>query len=457
MPADIRSESASLGCRCLIEGLFGYRPDLPNGKITLSPCFPRDWDQAELRTSYVHLRYRRTADRLVFSFKLSTTADVTLCLPVSRTRVLAVRGADGYTLHPAFGGQEIRIPLGQVSCGMVEITLAGETIPHTMPQYTAQPGTVLSLPVTGELLRLDDPQGVLASCSPDTSRADVVPADAGGHHLLFAQVRLDGVEYRQVFRLDFPETAAKQALAARQRVEVPPQAGFRSLDIAPLFNGDVREIYRQAYLSPRPATISVRIGIDGYSPWTFPHWENTAPEITLDRLTGLRGADGLLRTAQGVPFAVSDGERNIAFTSTWDNWPTRITLPAGMAGKAVFLLICGTTSPMQGGADNARLIFRYADDVEEVLPLRHPVNYWSLCPLYAKAACPEQDSHCDYSYEEDAFCLPAVPPETLQLGKNCRAMVTAFRLREDAALAAITLESLSPEIVCGVMAATVCV
>ena len=112
---------------------------------------------------------------------------------------------------------------------------------------------------------------------------------------------------------------------------------------------------------------------------------------------------------------------------------------------------------MQGGADNARLIFRYTDDVEEVLPLRHPVNYWSLCPLYAKAACPEQDSHCDYSYEEDAFCLPAVPPETLQLGKNCRAMVTAFRLREDAALAAITLESLSPEIVCGVMAATVCV
>lgn len=112
-----------------------------------------------------------------------------------------------------------------------------------------------------------------------------------------------GVEYRQVFRLDFPETAAKQALAARQRVEVPPQADFRPLDIAPLFNGDVREIYRQAYLSPRPATISVRIGIDGYSPWTFPHWENTAPEITLDRLAGLRGADGLLRTAQGVPFA----------------------------------------------------------------------------------------------------------------------------------------------------------
>ena len=455
MPGDLRSESASLGCRCLIEGLFGYRPDLPNGRVTLSPCFPRDWDHAELRTTYIHLRYRRTDDRLVFSFKLSAAADVTLRLPVSRTRVLAVRGADTYTLHPAFGGQEVHIPLGRVACGMVEITLAGETIPHAIPQYTAQPGTALSLPVTGELLRLDDPQGALASSSLESTRASVIPADAGGHHLLFAQVRLDGAEYRQVFRLDFPETAAERALAERQRVEVPQQADFRPLDIAPLFNGDVREIYRQAYLSPRPATISVRIGTDDYSPWTFPHWDNIAPEITLEHLAGLRGADGLLRTTQGVPFAVSDGERNIAFTSTWDNWPTRVTVPADTAGKAVFLLICGTTSPMQGGADNARLLFRYADGTQEMLPLRHPVNYWSLCPLYAKAACPEQGSHCDYSYETDAFCLPATPPETLQLGQNCRAMVTAFRLREDTVLTDITLESLSPEIVCGVMAVTI--
>ena len=70
-----------------------------------------------------------------------------------------------------------------------------------------------------------------------------------------------------------------------------------------------------------------------------------------------------------------------------------------------------------------------------------PFNFWSLCPW----------GGLDYSYETDAFCLPAEPPPMAQLGNNCRAMVLSWRLRPGEILESVTLEALSQEVVIGLM------
>ena len=114
-------------------------------------------------------------------------------------------------------------------------------------------------------------------------------------------------------------------------------------------------------------------------------------------------------------------------------------------GEAVWVLVCGSTNPMQGRIANAVLRFRYADGQEELLELVPPLNFWSLCHF----------GGADYDYPRDAFSLPKEPPPQVQLGENCRAMVYGWKLRSDIPLKDVTLETLSQEVVIGLMGLSV--
>ena len=99
---------------------------------------------------------------------------------------------------------------------------------------------------------------------------------------------------------------------------------------------------------------------------------------------------------------------------------------------------------MQTLLANAVLRFKYSDSTAEELELVPPTNFWALSG-YGTA---------DYSYETDSFCLPAVPPPTVQLGTSNRAMVYSHALKQDAAasIVAVELEVLSLEVVIGILA-----
>jgi hypothetical protein len=201
-------------------------------------------------------------------------------------------------------------------------------------------------------------------------------------------------------------------------------------------------IFKQDYLSPRPRTCSVRLGSNGYHSWPFYFWGAKLPEIDLSSAQSMLDSDGRLVTPQGAPFAWSAGERNCAFTSQWDNWPRQVTIPIGTAAKAVWLLVCGLTDPMQGRIANALIGLKYSNGDVDRIELTPPMNFWSLCGLPDGA---------DYNYKRDAFALPRTPPVTVQLGKNCRAVVLNRRLRQGLALDSLTLETLSQEVVIGLM------
>jgi hypothetical protein len=150
--------------------------------------------------------------------------------------------------------------------------------------------------------------------------------------------------------------------------------------------------------------------------------------------------DGQLVTPQGVPFVAPTATRNAAFASLWDNWPDQVTVPVDQSAAAVWLLIAGSTQPLQGRIANSVVHFRYADGVEERLDLVPPLNFYMLCPWGS-----------DYNQESDAFALGETPPLMVQLGSNCRAMLYGWRLREGVKLKEVTLEALSQEVVVGLM------
>ena len=307
------------------------------------------------------------------------------------------------------------------------------------------------------IVSIDDPQQALASHSVVGGVVSAVLApNISGHFLICVNVRLlataaakTGPVQRRLFKLNVTDRVSEAAHAAKTEIPADEAVGatYTPVDISAHLNGNLSTIFHPdggGYLEPRPKTCSARIGSDGWSAWTFTYGQGSpAPWPTF-----FPNASGSITTPQGAQFDVrAEAERNVAFVSQWHNYPTNVTIDLRqskvLAGDTLWLLISGSTNNMQTRLANAAITFSYADGTAERLELVPPLNYWTLAPV----------GGVDYDYVRDGFCLPPVPPPTVQLGEANRAMVYSWRAK--GAMAAVTVEALSLEVVLGLLAVSV--
>jgi hypothetical protein len=443
------ADCTNMFARVVVEGLFGWDPDLPNGVVHVRPAFPSAWPSAAISTPDFSLRFESRDGVDAWHVQVTRAADMDLRLPARAERISAVTVAGraaAWTSEPGHGCSIVRVTVPAATEAHVEIRREGRVAPHApATRVTADRGTQVELRAPrGRVTAVRDLHGILDGTRVDGSTIRARVAGRPGHHLVVAEVTVGELTQLHVFKITVSDPAAERAAVLRTPRRALPGSAWSCIDMEAELAADVTQIFRQRYLSPRPATCSVRLGEDGYSAWTFAYWGDQPPVIDLSHLPELSGGTGLVTTPQGVPFRVSGSDRNIGFTSLWDNWPRSVTVPVGRRARTAWTLVCGSTFPMQLRIPNARLRFRYAGGDEESLDLVPPLNFWCLCPWGGR----------DYSYETDAFCLPAEPPPMVELGAACRAMVLSWTLRPDAVLESVTLEALSQEVVIGLMAVT---
>jgi hypothetical protein len=275
-----------------------------------------------------------------------------------------------------------------------------------------------------------------------------------GFHTVIAKAEVGKTHQNSVFRIEVNDPKGDELQKARFVHEIPQNVIWETIDIRPLLNANITTIYQQKYLSPRPNTVSVRLGTDGYSPWTFWHWKSKLPEIRTDKVVNMLDDKNRIITPQGIPFNWNTGSNNVAFTSMWDNYPVKIDFPVNKSGNAVYFLVSGSTNVMQCQIANAVIRLNYSDGKTDSLELVPPVNYWNLSTISQNIDQADKDPRNDYTSEIDRFCLPEKLPEIVQLGENCRAMLLNLKLREGVSLKSVTLETLSQEVVVGLMGIT---
>ncbi|MEO7766424.1 MAG: DUF4450 domain-containing protein [Ferruginibacter sp.] len=233
----------------------------------------------------------------------------------------------------------------------------------------------------------------------------------------------------------------------------------RAIDLGYFFNDKVSNIFKNQYLSPRPKVATLQLPTQGIGDWTHPL--KTA-EINDSGLRKLAGVNNRIVLPQGIPFATPSDtlQSNIVFTSQWDNYPKAITV--SLAGKAshAYLLMAGSTNPMQTRFTNAIVIFSYKDGSNDSLLLKNPETWWPI----------EQDYYDD-GY---AFTINAVRPVRIHLktgkivsdydnsiyGYNGKMIdggaATVFDKPLDVTkeLKSITLETIANDVVVGLMSIT---
>ena len=172
------------------------------------------------------------------------------------------------------------------------------------------------------------------------------------------------------------------------------------IDLTLFFNDKVTNIFKNQYLSPRPTGPTLQLPTQGIGDWTHPL--KTA-EINDNGLRKLAGERNEITLPQGIVFKTPSDTTtpNIVFTSQWDNYPKEVAIP--LTGKAshIYLMMAGSTNPMQSRIVNGAVIVSYTDGTGDTLLLKNPETWWPI----------EQD-YMDDGY---AFQLNAVRPPRVHL------------------------------------------
>jgi Domain of unknown function (DUF4450) len=453
------NDCSSMFARVLVEGLFGYRPDYPNKKVTISPQFPKAWNNASISTPDFSFEFSTKKNVVTTAIHLNKTALIDFYLPLKVTgiKTVLVNGKPvKWELLPGYEKSQLHLQLGETTDASILIETAGKITMNEPVILQKNVGDTVQLKFVGtKIIGLRDAQNVFSKTKITNGVLYGNVSKNSGHHIAVADVLQDSIVEKRIVYLHIIDKVAEEKEKSKSLASIPANAQWTMVNMDKTLNADIRTIFQQQYLSPRPNTVSARIGTDGYSPWTFLFWKYAAPAIKLDSVQYLLKNGNQLLTKQQVPFQWNSTEKNIAFTSLWDNWPKKISVPVNQKGNAVWLIVAGSTNPMQCNIANAVVILNYADKSHDTAALTPPLNYWSLCNYNIKSPSPGVVSRGDYTNETDLFAVPKPWPQTVQLGQNCRAILVSRKLKNNVQLKSITLQTLSQEVVVGLMGITI--
>jgi hypothetical protein len=233
---------------------------------------------------------------------------------------------------------------------------------------------------------------------------------------------------------------------------------FDPIDLMPVFNDRVTRIFQNEYRSPRSPFCSLAIPTQGFGSWCSPQ---KSFEVNDSGLRSVAAKDrGCLVLPQGVPFRTPSGDaRNIAFVSQWDNYPKQCSVPLNGKSTHAWLLMAGSSNPMQSRFDNGEVVVEYADGRTERMALRNPDNWW---PIYQ-----------DYFTDDFAFrhAGPLPPRVDLKTGRVRILEMSSFKgtgrevpggaatvldipLDPARELRTLTIRALANEVVIGLMSLT---
>src|SRR5690606_36876630 len=114
--------------------------------------------------------------------------------------------------------------------------------------------------------------------------------------------------------------------------EIKASDSYEAVDISSTWNDNVVNTFLHTYLSPRAASTTLQIPLQGIGNWCYPLIQ---PEISN---AGIKDREYIY--LDKIPFRLG-GDKNIAYTSQWDNFPDSIRLPLNGKAAHAYLLMAG--------------------------------------------------------------------------------------------------------------------
>ncbi len=462
------ADAVGVCARALVEGLFGIRPDALAGELFVCPGFPAQWNRARIRHPDFELEYNRDGLTETYAViqRFPKPMNLRLWAPAMRTGVKMTtindKPAHWRTVENAVGLPRIEITAPARTTHKIIIEWRGKSA--ATGSITLQPMKLtekLRFKLTnGRLLEIADPQGAIADVKLASTGFSAKAVGQPGHYTIFAKVNIGQLTWWTPVLFEVqPVQVVNEPMPIDWRVPLPHSTRFETVDLTTYFNDAVTQIFRNEYVSPRSPFCSLAMPKQGIGGWATCNLQFNVDDSGLRAAAATNG--GKIFMPNGVPFVTptNSGAKNIIFVSQWDNYPDKVTLPLAGRARRAFLLMAGSTNPMQSRFDNGEVIVTYADGSTARLPLHNPTTWWPI----------DQD----YFIDDYAFRRPEPIPPRIDLktgkvrilephtfmGKGGKvdggaATVLDLPLEPNKDLHALTVRALANEVVIGVMAVT---
>lgn len=449
------ADPVAMAARTLVEGLFGIQPDALHDTLVIRPGFPADWEFARLEVPDITFGFTRKANTDRYEIKQSFRKKLRLKLLLSarHDEISMITLNDKpvkYKVLPAVG--EPMLELTAPAAAAYNIVIQWKGKPIGTLQQTLSGGTLQVDMPGAQMLKISDPQQAVTNARIEKNKL-YAAAGQPGNKTLFMQMKQGAFTWWQPVSFEMEEK--------KIFISEPTGTNFEKVPLNDHFNDKVTNIFKQEYLSPRPTMPTLQLPVQGIGNWCYPL---TTANIDDAGMRKAAGAQNEVKTMRGVPFSTPSDtlQKNILFTSHWDNYPESATVALSGAATHLYLLMTGTTNPMQSRMTNGFVIVSYTDGTRDSLRLNNPQNWWPI----------EQDYYTD-GY---AFTTDAPHPERLYLkegrfakgledytsikGYSNRAIdggaatVLNMPLQSNKTLRSLTVQAYTNDVVIGLMAAT---
>jgi hypothetical protein len=361
--------------RTIVEGLFGVQPDLLHNRLVIKPGFPKQWNHAALETPGISINFQRNkkTDTYIIKPAFSKTVKLAFIVPAYYESVQSIT-VNGKTVkwkavHGAVGNPYLQVETEVGSSFSIKINWGGnelEKLFHRKQLYKNERLQVHSKKM--KALKVFDPGKLLSELQIANHYIAARLNNKEGRKTFFVNVKQGAFTWWQpvdIYSIEEPGiTQAAKATGI-----------FEKADLSPHFNDAVTNIFKNQYLSPRPAVPTLQLPTQGIGNWAYPLVTANISD------SGLRVKAGLMNeiSIRSIPFNTPAIEKkNIVFISLWDNYPDSITIPlTGKASQAHFLL-AGSTNPMQSRLVNGVIVIEYTDGSRNELELKNPENWWPI-------------------------------------------------------------------------------
>ncbi|WP_418459002.1 DUF4450 domain-containing protein [Bacteroides sp.] len=412
--------------RVLIQGLYGILPDAMNGRLLVKPGLPSSWPFASLHTPDIDFDFKHTNEAV-------TSYTIIHRLPAVRT------------LELQFPAQRSEV---------AKLTVNGKPATWTLVEnsITRPVLSVITPASSDEKVEINIEWGGEVLGSPTKSQIEATPAEVP-------------VRFVPMQQGDMKWWAPVDNPMAADRGNSTQFAAFAKVNSSKCepvvmdkqFNSAVTDIFCNEYLSPRSPYTTLQIPKQGIGEWCHP-----LHTVDIDD-SGLRSSvqKGVLNTKLGVPFRTPAEGQNIAFTSLWDNYPDSLTVSLKGKASRAYLLMAGSTNHMQCHIDNGLIRVYYKDGTCDKMALRNPDNWAPIEHIFFEDGM---------AFNRHAPALYRLRLKTGEVSNNFgeelgfpgasreldggAAILLEMPLNPDKKLSHLVLETLSNDVVIGLMGIT---
>ena len=412
--------------RVLIQGLYGILPDAMNGRLLVKPGLPSSWPFASLHTPDIDFDFKHT-NEAVTSYTIIH-------------RLSAVR-----TLELQFPAQRSEV---------AELTVNGKPATWTLVENSiTRPVLSVVVPASSdEKVEINIEWGGEVLGNPTKSQIEATPAEAP---VCFVPMQQGDMKWWAP--VDNPMAADKGNSTQFSAFAKVNSSKCEPVVMDEQFNSAVTDIFRNEYLSPRSPYTTLQIPKQGIGEWCHP-----LHTVDIDD-SGLRSSvqKGVLNTKLGVPFRTPAEGPNIAFTSLWDNYPDSLTVSLKGKASRAYLLMAGSTNHMQCHIDNGLIRVYYKDGTCDKMALRNPDNWAPIEHIFFEDGL---------AFNRHAPALYRLRLKTGEISNNFgeelgfpgasreldggAAILLEMSLNPDKKLSHLVLETLSNDVVIGLMGIT---